>query len=45
MNDTSMTLLKVDKDLVQEIEESVPEDVVARASAVIRDIRQAMDAA
>ena len=31
--------------LVQEIEESVPEDVVARASAVIRDIRQAMDAA
>lgn len=31
--------------LVQEIEDSTPEDVVARASAVIRDIRQALDAA
>ena len=29
--------------LVQEIEDAAPEDVVARASALIRDIRQAMD--
>ena len=29
--------------LVQEIEESAPDQVVARASAVIRDIRQALD--
>jgi tryptophan synthase alpha chain len=31
--------------LVEEIEKSAPEDVVKRVSALIRDIRQAMDAA